>query len=110
MVDPDAPSKDDPKYRMWRHWLVTEIPGLQLIGGKELSGIDLTEYRRPTPPPGTGYHRYQFLLFNQPPGASLYLHPEESTRASWDVDVFIERFQLGHPLATTQFMVKNDLQ
>ncbi|XP_048474474.1 uncharacterized protein LOC109926765 [Rhincodon typus] len=25
MVDPDAPSKENPKYRFWRHWLVTNI-------------------------------------------------------------------------------------
>jgi phosphatidylethanolamine-binding protein (PEBP) family uncharacterized protein len=26
-VDPDAPSRQDPKFREWRHWLVTNIPG-----------------------------------------------------------------------------------
>ncbi|GCC37035.1 hypothetical protein chiPu_0015535 [Chiloscyllium punctatum] len=25
MADPDAPSKENPKYRFWRHWLVTNI-------------------------------------------------------------------------------------
>ncbi|KAK9395237.1 phosphatidylethanolamine-binding protein 4-like [Crotalus adamanteus] len=25
MVDPDAPSRSNPKYRFWRHWAVTDI-------------------------------------------------------------------------------------
>lgn len=31
MVDPDAPSPDDPKMREWLHWIVVNIPGKQAI-------------------------------------------------------------------------------
>jgi hypothetical protein len=26
-TDPDAPSRADPKFGQWRHWVVTNIPG-----------------------------------------------------------------------------------
>lgn len=29
MVDPDAPSPHDPKFRNWLHWMVINIPGAQ---------------------------------------------------------------------------------
>ena len=27
MTDPDAPSRQEPKFREWHHWLVVNIPG-----------------------------------------------------------------------------------
>jgi phosphatidylethanolamine-binding protein (PEBP) family uncharacterized protein len=30
MVDPDAPSPHDPKFRSWLHYMVTNIPGARL--------------------------------------------------------------------------------
>uniref|UniRef100_A0A667GBJ6 Phosphatidylethanolamine binding protein 4 n=1 Tax=Lynx canadensis TaxID=61383 RepID=A0A667GBJ6_LYNCA len=42
MVDPDAPSRSSPKAQFWRHWLVTDIKGVDMkkgkIQGQELSG------------------------------------------------------------------------
>ncbi len=32
-VDPDAPSPDAPKYRFFLHWLVTNIPGVDVKRG-----------------------------------------------------------------------------
>ena len=26
LIDPDAPTPDDPKFAYWRHWVVTNIP------------------------------------------------------------------------------------
>ncbi|NP_001087297.1 phosphatidylethanolamine binding protein 4 L homeolog precursor [Xenopus laevis] len=110
MVDSDAPSRWDPKYRYWRHWLLTDIPGWQLISGQDLTGIDISAYHRPSPPPGTGYHRYQFYLYEQPIGIQPYLLPEESPRSTWDFEAFVERTKLGKPLATTQFMAMSHIQ
>jgi phosphatidylethanolamine-binding protein (PEBP) family uncharacterized protein len=31
MVDPDAPSPDNPAMREWLHWIVTNIPGALLL-------------------------------------------------------------------------------
>ena len=33
MTDPDAPSRADPKFREWHHWLVVNIPGNKLSEG-----------------------------------------------------------------------------
>lgn len=51
LVDPDAPTPDDPKFAFWRHWV---LPGLQPI--KQSGGLAatqtkpaLTEYLGPGP-------------------------------------------------------------
>uniref|UniRef100_A0AC34FVV2 Phosphatidylethanolamine-binding protein n=1 Tax=Panagrolaimus sp. ES5 TaxID=591445 RepID=A0AC34FVV2_9BILA len=43
-TDLDAPSRDDPKFREWLHWLVVNIPGTNVGDGKILS-----EYIGPGP-------------------------------------------------------------
>ena len=36
MVDPDAPSRDNPTAAQWLHWLVVNIPGRrEILGLKE---------------------------------------------------------------------------
>lgn len=37
MVDPDAPSREKPKFREWHHWLVGNIHGGDLNKGEVLS-------------------------------------------------------------------------
>jgi phosphatidylethanolamine-binding protein (PEBP) family uncharacterized protein len=54
--DPDAA----PESRAWLHWLVTNIQGGELTGGHEV-----VPWAPPTPPAGTGVHRYIFGLFQQ---------------------------------------------
>ena len=61
MTDPDAPSRKDPKFREWHHWLVGNIPGSDVSKGEVLS-----QYIGSGPPEGTGLHRYVFLLYKQP--------------------------------------------
>ena len=56
LTDPDAPSRSDPKWGEWRHWLVFNIPGNQL--GK---GDVWWTYIGSGPPKDTGLHRYVFL-------------------------------------------------
>lgn len=49
MVDPDAPSRQAPKYREWHHWLIGNIPGDRIQDGETFS-----EYVGAGPPKGTG--------------------------------------------------------
>lgn len=63
MVDPDAPSRSDPKFREIRHWLVMNIPDNVVENGDTV-----IEYIGAGPPKGTGLHRYVFLIFKQPNG------------------------------------------
>jgi len=47
--DPDAPSRKEPNFREWHHWLVGNIPGTDVAEGETLS-----EYVGAGPPEGTG--------------------------------------------------------
>lgn len=49
LTDPDAPSRQNPKLREWRHWLVVNIPGSEVSKGQTIS-----DYNGPSPPKGTG--------------------------------------------------------
>lgn len=60
MVDPDAPSRQEPKYREALHWLVINVPGNKVADGQVVA-----EYIGSGPPEGTGLHRYVFLIFKQ---------------------------------------------
>ncbi|XP_053275859.1 phosphatidylethanolamine-binding protein 4 isoform X2 [Pleuronectes platessa] len=71
-------------------------------------GTTLTDYHPPTPPQKSGFHRYQLMLFEQPPEASVSLSPpENSSRGKWDLQAFVTRFNLGEPVAALQFLTQN---
>ncbi|XP_032085409.1 phosphatidylethanolamine-binding protein 4 [Thamnophis elegans] len=107
MVDPDAPSRSNPMYRFWRHWAVTDISGTDMKTGN-LQGHVLADYIRPTPPPESGYHRYQFFLYEQPAREVVALNSDEiASSGSWNIKNFVDRFHLGTPVASTQFMTKD---
>ncbi|XP_045853391.1 phosphatidylethanolamine-binding protein 4 [Meles meles] len=106
MVDPDAPSRSSPKAQFWRHWLVTDIKGVDIKKGK-VQGQELTPYQPPSPPAQSGFHRYQFFVYLQE-RQNISLHSKENkTRGSWKMDKFLNRFHLSEPEASTQFMTQN---
>ncbi|XP_076587718.1 phosphatidylethanolamine-binding protein 4 isoform X4 [Chaetodon auriga] len=73
-----------------------------------MKGTTLTEYAPLTPPQKSGFHRYQFMLFEQLPDAPVSLtEREKSSRGKWDLEAFIRRFHLGEPVATLQFLTQN---
>ncbi|XP_052459437.1 phosphatidylethanolamine-binding protein 4-like [Carassius gibelio] len=107
MVDPDVPSRQKPSRSYWRHWLLADIKGEALERG-DASAVELSVYTRPTPPQGTGLHRYQFLVFEQPEDQSLSLSPQEkSSLGNWDPQAFVENFGLARPVASLQFLTHN---
>jgi phosphatidylethanolamine-binding protein (PEBP) family uncharacterized protein len=55
-TDPDAPSRTEPTYREWHHWLIVNIPMNDLTRGDTLS-----EYVGSGPPEKTG--RWEFREF-----------------------------------------------
>uniref|UniRef100_A0A8D9EX51 OV-16 antigen n=1 Tax=Cacopsylla melanoneura TaxID=428564 RepID=A0A8D9EX51_9HEMI len=90
MTDPDAPSRKEPKAREWRHWLVVNIPGSDIAQGQTI-----TEYAGPTPPKGTGLHRYVLLVYKQPNKLDF----EESKVSNWARKSFsVEKFAHKHNL------------
>lgn len=53
VVDPDAPSRDNPIHRYWLHLLIIN------------NNDKLISYQKPSPPSGSGNHRYIFYLLKQ---------------------------------------------
>ncbi|KAG8012143.1 Rho-related BTB domain-containing protein 2, partial [Nibea albiflora] len=45
----------------------------------EIQGTTLTDYRPPTPPQKSGFHRYQFMLFEQLPDVPVSLTEQEKS-------------------------------
>ncbi|KAF6096050.1 phosphatidylethanolamine binding protein 4 [Phyllostomus discolor] len=108
MVDPDAPSRSTPLARFWRHWLVTNITGTNMKTGR-IQGQELTPYQPPTPPPRTGFHRYQFLVYRLSTQNISLLPEETESPGAWQLDQFQVRFNLGISEAATQFMTQNHM-
>ena len=81
MIDPDAPSKDNPTKAQWRHWLVINTKGeftiikfhqtidctkvINTLTGDsiETGGDVITKYKGPTPPKGSGKDFVFFVPF-----------------------------------------------
>ncbi|KAK4247311.1 phosphatidylethanolamine-binding protein [Corynascus novoguineensis] len=115
MIDPDAPTPNDPKFAYWRHWVVAHIP---LPVGKDEAesrvlqldedGRVLTQYLAPGPKDESRPHRYLFLLFAEPEGGrkleKVDVGGEEFVeRRSFRADEFIERH--GLRLVAVQWML-----
>merc|ERR1719419_1170024 len=68
MIDPDMPSRSTPIEQKTQvlHWLMVNIPGAG-VGGRQLA-----PYIGSGPPPGTGIHRYNFLVFDEGTKAKDY--------------------------------------
>ncbi|KAJ8680313.1 hypothetical protein QAD02_016100 [Eretmocerus hayati] len=107
MTDPDAPSRKDPKFREWHHWLVTNIPGKDISKGEVLS-----EYIGSGPPPDTGLHRYVFLVYKQP--GKVTFNEKRLTNRSGDgrnnfsIKKFAEKYKLGNPIAGNLYQAAFD--
>ncbi|KAF9358050.1 hypothetical protein BGX26_002571 [Mortierella sp. AD094] len=72
MTDPDAPSRNNPKMREYRHWIISDISGTSDFQPANVSqGTVVTPYMGPAPPSGTGPHRYIFLLYKQTPSTNV---------------------------------------
>ncbi|KAF6207749.1 hypothetical protein GE061_016197 [Apolygus lucorum] len=106
MLDPDAPNH--PEGVFYFHWAVANIPGKNLKTGGDLSkGTTLLSYAGPTPPKGTGQHRYVFLVYEQDNPQGIMEKPEK--RAHFDLGRWINPLAKRHPLtgpvAGSQFRV-----
>ncbi|KAH7700373.1 Phosphatidylethanolamine-binding protein PEBP [Aphelenchoides avenae] len=101
MVDPDAPSPSDPSARSWVHWLVINIPGDKISQGVRMAGYD-----GPTPPPGTGLHRYVLLAFSQ---EAQIGSPKFTGISGFNVEDFIKNNNLHPtPVAGNFFRAQDD--
>jgi phosphatidylethanolamine-binding protein (PEBP) family uncharacterized protein len=89
LTDPDAPSRDNPKWSEMCHWIATNVSvsektfAILPLPEVELTRVsdddnskpnDVIEYKPPGPPPKTGKHRYVFLVLAPKNGTSETLH------------------------------------
>merc|ERR1712179_113008 len=96
MVDPDAPSRKNPRAAQWNHWIVTDIKGSDLKSSGKVPGKTLMSYNGPSPPRGTGPHRYILLLYRQAGGE---VGEVSDNRAKFDVTRFAGENGLEGPVA-----------
>lgn len=61
MLDPDAPSRKNAVARSWLHWMVVDARSTRKLH----KGRTAKRYNGPTPPKGSGPHRYVFLAYCQ---------------------------------------------
>ncbi|KIW86949.1 uncharacterized protein Z519_12414 [Cladophialophora bantiana CBS 173.52] len=84
LTDPDAKSRNNPKWSEMCHWILTNLttpipePSSILHLVKAKPG-ELEEYLPPAPPPKTGAHRYVFVLLE---GTASNLEPP-ADRKHW---------------------------
>jgi len=60
LSDPDCPSRVNHSMREFVHWVVVNIPGDRIS-----EGVEVLPYLAAAPPPGSGLHRYVFMLYLQ---------------------------------------------
>ncbi|KLO83635.1 putative lipid binding protein TFS1 [Fusarium fujikuroi] len=88
LTDPDAPSRDDPKWSEFCHWIAASSHLKYSSNSKSKHHLkDIIKYKPPAPPPKTGKHRYVFFTFIAANGTAKKLHlskPEE--RKHWGSD------------------------
>jgi phosphatidylethanolamine-binding protein (PEBP) family uncharacterized protein len=95
MIDPDAGKKTNTnaspgntKGLYHLHWLVVNIPA----SGNVKEGDILVPYAGPTPPSGTGKHRYMFILYKQKVGITSGMNVQE--RSGWNLQQFLQGKEL----------------
>jgi len=108
-TDPDAPSRKDPKFREWHHWLVVNIPG-----GSVEKGDTLSEYVGAGPPQDTGLHRYVYLIYKQSSGKindsehGRLTNRSADGRGGWKAQKFVQKHNLGEPVAGNFYQAEYD--
>ncbi|KRX54855.1 Dedicator of cytokinesis protein 1 [Trichinella sp. T9] len=108
MTDPDAPSRQNPKFREWHHWLVANIPGCEINKGEVLS-----DYIGSGPPQGTGLHRYVFLVYQQKSHLTDKEHGHLTNRSGnnrggFSIRKFAAKHDLGAPIAGNFYQAEWD--
>lgn len=82
MVDPDAPSRKDPKFRYWLHWIVLN------------NDEPYVDFHPPTPPIGSGEHRYYFLIYKQERCLDLNVLEKITNRSNFNPVHFANKYHL----------------
>ncbi|KAH7986521.1 hypothetical protein HPB49_025926 [Dermacentor silvarum] len=110
MLDLDAPSPRDPKFRPILHWLVVNVEAGDVKAPVNYKkGNELYKYRRPKPPMGSGRHRYVFVAYKQyrtieSPQTLVVPHDK---RKNFNIGKFAKENNLGSPIAINYFLAEH---
>ncbi|KAJ7726686.1 phosphatidylethanolamine-binding protein [Mycena maculata] len=107
MVDPDAPTPQNPTFSELCHLLGGEFYN---HGGHLVNATPaVSEFVQPAPPAGSDAHRYIFLLFKQ---SCAFVHQQlinaSTSILSLNISQFASAVELGDPLAGTFMYVAPD--
>ncbi|KAJ9264368.1 hypothetical protein DTO212C5_7203 [Paecilomyces variotii] len=113
-VDLDAPFKSFNFLGPVLHWVQSGLTPEMIEGGTSvLKPHDtpvIANYARPGPPPGSGPHRYVFLLYEQPEGFDVTKYAPAGgkpvgvrRRMRYDLDAFEKKANLGPVIAANYF-------
>ena len=104
LIDPDAPSAANPIMAQWLHYLHTNIHGAYLMSRLSLvsslsarnAAGTLATYAPPSPPDGSGEHRYVLYVYEQSKeidseGVKVISQVADMGRARWSVDEWLEK-------------------
>nr|AAC46472.1 A5 [Drosophila melanogaster] len=107
MICPDAPNRENPMYRSRLHWLVVNVPGLDIMKGQPIS-----EYFGPLPPKDSGIQRYLILVYQQSDKLDFDEKKMELSNAdghsNFDVMKFTQKYEMGSPVAGNIFQSRWD--
>ncbi|KAK7092176.1 protein D1-like [Littorina saxatilis] len=100
LVDPDAPSASDCPNTYWLHWMAQ----VRFQDGMMKVEQTLVDFSPPSPPSGSGPHRYQVLLHVLKDDVPKVAVP--GTRSAFDLDTFTKSIKgIGELQASFQFRV-----
>lgn len=102
MLDPDAPGHSLDSLTFWLHWAVTDIKGIALDKGF-VEGNNLMDYAGPTPPKGSGNHRYQIIVFESTNSEGVQL--PSNGRGQFSLANFVQMNNLCNIVGLFQFVV-----
>ncbi|XP_062940526.1 phosphatidylethanolamine-binding protein 1-like [Cynocephalus volans] len=107
LTDPDAPSRKDPKYREWHHFLVVSMKGSNIS-----SGTILSDYVGSGPPKGTVLHCYIWLVYEQDRllkcDNPILSNQSEDHCGKFKVASFHKKYELGPPMASLFYQAEWD--
>lgn len=92
MIDPDAPTPQNPTSALIRHWLVSDVAPTTTPANIS-SGNVLSAYRSPSPPANSTAHRYLTLLLRQMPSVPVSLGNQTAIQ-SFNLNAFIQQNSL----------------
>ena len=85
------------------HWLIVNISNTN-------NGTTLLQYKRPSPPEGSGMHNYIFLLYEQP--ETILLDKMTENERQIDLNNLLEKLGLNevNPIYTVKFESYNSIK